>query len=249
MQPPAPLEVADDPPVPTPPLAVDEEAAAAAPAPSASPASEQPASGARQAAASVAKDERRIIQTEKLRDLPHVRRPELTAPRTTGDPSDMQRFFGVLVLASGVVLGIFQGCTSENNEASPTTASAVSVGPSTGVGSACAGNFPDGICTLLAAAPETCDCPDCQDTAGCTGRCMDDGNCNLAPMAEDCTCADCYGKVPECAESAVVSNSATTTTGGGNGGNGGTASSAGGMGGSSSTNGGSAGTPTDGGPG
>ncbi|NUO47817.1 MAG: hypothetical protein HOV80_03060 [Polyangiaceae bacterium] len=49
----------------------------------------------------------------------------------------------------------------------------------------------DGYCNARGQNPETCECLDCITWAMCTGKCVDDGTCNMGENAEDCSCADC----------------------------------------------------------
>ena len=80
----------------------------------------------------------------------------------------------------------------------------------------------DGYCNARGQNAETCECFDCVNVAMCTGKCSDDGTCNMGENAEDCSCTDCYQQ-QECANispdqtqgptTMEATTDATTTTG------------------------------------
>ncbi|MCC6556047.1 MAG: hypothetical protein IT372_24060 [Polyangiaceae bacterium] len=96
------------------------------------------------------------------------------------------------------------GCSEDKNLPLPSgTTGTVGTGAGGGgTGSGCNGNGPDGFCNLRGNDPETCACPDCEQSASCRGVCTDDGSCTYDPGSEtndeDCTCDDCYGQVSSC---------------------------------------------------
>jgi hypothetical protein len=118
----------------------------------------------------------------------------------------MRSFTPLFLLAStGLVFSaLFAGCgdglllTPSNTTASSTI---VSVGSGL---SSCNNGAPNGECNPSGNYPEDCECSDCEATAVCTGKCVDDNVCAFNPdtydgTGEDCSCPDCYYKVNFCA--------------------------------------------------
>jgi hypothetical protein len=105
-----------------------------------------------------------------------------------------------------------------------------SVTNGTGYDPVCNDGRPDEVCNFFGAAPETCACFDCVNSAACTNRCKDDGACGAD---EDCTCVDCFeelgiGCEPPDPSTSEATTDATTATGMGGGGDGGASGAGGG---------------------
>ena len=95
-----------------------------------------------------------------------------------------------LIVSAALGVGMFVGCSSETSGGDPGSSSTTGNFTTGSMSNAaCNGAFPNGACNAQGQDKETCECQDCSQSAMCTGRCNDDGNCAYnVGIEEDCSC-------------------------------------------------------------